>query len=87
MFLEHVCDILLLSRASLSECDIRTEDAAVLERFYDGHFCEDDTEEARSSLLVPRAGLKVGGPGQFLLEGSYDVIHDAMVCKSCVIAD
>ena len=23
-----------------------------------------------------------GGPGQFLLEGPYDVIHDVNVCKS-----
>ena len=28
-----------------------------------------------------------GGPGQFLLDGLYDVIHDVIVCKSCVSAD
>jgi len=33
-----------------------------------------------------RAGLKGGGPGQFLLEGPYDVIHDVILCKSCVFA-
>jgi len=27
------------------------------------------------------------GPGQFLLEGPYDVIHDVIVCKSYVFAD
>jgi len=34
-----------------------------------------------------RAGLKGRGPGQFLLEGPYDVIHDVIVCKSFVFAD
>jgi len=28
-----------------------------------------------------------GGPGQFLLEDPYDVIHDAIVCTSCIFAD
>jgi len=28
-----------------------------------------------------------GGPGQFLLEGPYDVIHDVIVWKSYVFAD
>jgi len=28
-----------------------------------------------------------GDPGQFLLEGPYDVIHDVNVCKSYVFAD
>ena len=28
-----------------------------------------------------------GGQGQFLLEGSYDVIHDVIVCQSYVFAD
>ena len=37
--------------------------------------------------VVDRVGLKGGGPGQFLLEGPYDVIHDAIVCKSYVFAD
>jgi len=27
-----------------------------------------------------------GGPGQLLLEGPYDVIHDFIVCKSYVFA-
>jgi len=35
-----------------------------------------------------RTGLKGrGGPGQFLLEGPYDVIHDVIVWKSYVFAD
>jgi len=29
---------------------------------------------------------RVGGPGQFLLEGPYDVIHDVIVCKSYIFA-
>jgi len=28
-----------------------------------------------------------GGPGQFLLEGPYDVIRDTIVCKTYVFAD
>jgi len=34
-----------------------------------------------------RAALNGWGPGQFLVEGAYDVIHDIIVCKSCVFAD
>jgi len=30
---------------------------------------------------------RLGGPGQLLLEGPYDVIHDVIVCKSYVFAD
>ena len=30
---------------------------------------------------------RLGGPGQFLLEGPYDVIHDVIVCKSYIFAD
>jgi len=38
--------------------------------------------------VLSRAGLKgKGAPGQFLLEDPYDVIHDVIVCKSCVFAD
>ena len=33
-----------------------------------------------------RAGLKGRGPGQFFLEGTNDVIHDVIVCKSYVFA-
>jgi len=29
----------------------------------------------------------LGGPGQFLVEGPYDVIHDVIVCKSYVFTD
>jgi len=29
----------------------------------------------------------VGGPGQFLLEGPYDVMYDVIVCRSYVFAD
>jgi len=40
------------------------------------------------STVGSRAGLKCrGDPGQFLLEGPYDVIHDVIVCESYVFAD
>ena len=40
-----------------------------------------------SSQRTGRAGLKGRGPGQFLLEGPYDEIHDVIVCKIYIFAD
>ena len=36
--------------------------------------------------LGPEPDKRVGGPGQFFLEGPYDVSHDVIVWKSCVFA-
>ena len=55
-----------------------------------GVFCQSSSGNRQNDpfkySLGPRAGLKVRGPGQFLLEGPYDVIHDIIVCTSCVFA-
>jgi len=34
-------------------------------------------------LVTTRAGLKGRGPGQFSLDGPYDVFRDVIVCKVC----
>jgi len=37
--------------------------------------------------LAQEPDLRVGGPGQFSLEGPYDVFLDIIVCKVDLIAD
>jgi len=40
-----------------------------------------------SAYVLSEPDYRVGGPGQFLLEGPYDVLHDVIVGKSYVFAD
>jgi len=40
-----------------------------------------------TSCLLQRRIKGLGVPGQYSLEGSYDVIHDVIACKISVFAD
>jgi len=50
-------------------------------------FCRAVENCPPAKYFNPEPDERVWGPGKFLLEGPYDVIHDVIVCKSYVFGD